>query len=264
VPALAGLGAPHWDPTARGTLLGITRGTTRAHVARAVLESIAWSTYDVVEAMERESGTKVEELRADGGATANSWLMQFQADILGIPVDVPKNAETTSLGSAYLAGLATGVFSDRDELARRRETATRYEPRMSDATATGSSRAGGGAGALPRLGPRHRRAGRRRRGHRGGVVVSQQTRFTPTDVPSSDGHGERYYVAGNRTVVRGRRPHKMSRIERFRGPHRRRGDGRVLRHLPAHPAGLRRGRPSRSWDWPRAGGAPVTSAPRTG
>ena len=132
VPALAGLGAPHWDPTARGTLLGITRGTTRAHVARAVLESIAWSTYDVVEAMERESGTKVEELRADGGATANSWLMQFQADILGIPVDVPKNAETTSLGSAYLAGLATGVFSDRDELARRRETAVRYEPRMSE------------------------------------------------------------------------------------------------------------------------------------
>jgi glycerol kinase len=129
VPALAGLAAPTWDPTARGTLVGITRGSSKAHVVRAVLESIAYQTCDVVRAMERESGIAVTELRVDGGATANRWLMQFQADMLGIPVDLPDNTETTSLGSAYLAGLAAGVFPDRDELARRRRTAVRYEPR---------------------------------------------------------------------------------------------------------------------------------------
>jgi len=130
VPALAGLGAPHWDPSARGALLGVTRGTTRAHVARAVLESIAWSSYDVIDAMQRESGVKVGELRVDGAATANTWLMQFQADVLGIPLDVPDNTETTSLGSAYLAGLATGVYPDRNELSRLRQTARTYEPQM--------------------------------------------------------------------------------------------------------------------------------------
>jgi glycerol kinase len=129
VPALAGLAAPTWDPTARGTLVGITRGSSKAHLVRAVLESIAYQTCDVVQAMERESHIPVTELRADGGATANRWLMQFQADMLGIPVDVPDNTETTSLGSAYLAGLATGVFPDRADLARRRRTAVRYEPR---------------------------------------------------------------------------------------------------------------------------------------
>ncbi len=130
VPALTGLGAPHWDPTARGVLIGLTRGTTRAHIARAVLESIAFSTKDVVEAMQRESGIHLDELRVDGGATANAWLMQFQSDILNIPLDVPENAETTALGSAFLAGLATGVYQGRDALAELRRTARRYEPRM--------------------------------------------------------------------------------------------------------------------------------------
>jgi glycerol kinase len=137
VPALAGLGAPHWDASARGTLLGITRGTTRAHVARAVLESIAWSTYDVIDAMQRESGVRIGQLRVDGAATANSWLMQFQSDVLGIPLDVPDNTETTSLGSAYLAGLATGVYPDRDALSRLRVTAKTYEPQMSEQTRDG-------------------------------------------------------------------------------------------------------------------------------
>jgi glycerol kinase len=130
VPALAGLGAPHWDPAARGVLVGLTRGTTRAHVARAVLESIAWSTKDVVDVMQRESGVHIEELRVDGGATANSWLMQFQSDVLNLPLDVPENTETTALGSGYLAGLATGVYADRDQLAKLRRTARRYEPAM--------------------------------------------------------------------------------------------------------------------------------------
>ncbi len=130
VPALTGLGAPHWDPAARGTLLGLTRGTTKAHVVRAVLESIAWSTKDVIDAMQRESGVRLSELRVDGGATANGWLMQFQADVLNLPLDVPDNTETTALGSAYLAGLATGVYGDRAELAALRRTARRYEPRM--------------------------------------------------------------------------------------------------------------------------------------
>jgi glycerol kinase len=130
VPALAGLGAPHWDPAARGVLIGLTRGTSRAHIARAVLESIAWSTKDVVDAMQRESGVRLDELRVDGGATANGWLMQFQADVLNLPLDVPDNTETTALGSGYLAGLATGVYADRDALAALRRTAKRYEPRM--------------------------------------------------------------------------------------------------------------------------------------
>jgi glycerol kinase len=130
VPALAGLGAPYWDPSARGTLLGITRGTTRAHLARAVLESIALRTRDVVAAFDAASAIPVSEIRADGGAAANGWLMQFQADVLGVPVDVPDNRETTSLGSGYLAGLAAGVFRDAGELAGLRRTACRYEPTM--------------------------------------------------------------------------------------------------------------------------------------
>jgi glycerol kinase len=131
VPALVGLGAPVWDPQARGTLLGVTRGTGKAHLARAVLESEAYQTSDVVNVMNADSGTPVTELRADGGAAVNAWLMQFQADILGIPVDVPTVTETTSLGSAYVAGLATGVFSDRDEVQSTRRTARRFEPSMS-------------------------------------------------------------------------------------------------------------------------------------
>ena len=128
VPALTGLGAPQWDPYARGTLLGITRGTTRAHVARAVLESIAYLTRDVVEAMEDSSGLRIAELRADGGASANAWLMQYQADVLGVPVVVPDQIESTSLGSAYLAGLAAGVWTSTAELETRRGEAHRYDP----------------------------------------------------------------------------------------------------------------------------------------
>jgi glycerol kinase len=132
VPALTGLGSPYWDPDARGMIIGISRGSSRAHVARATLESIAYQTADVVAALIEESGQPVAELRADGGAAANGWLMQFQADILGVPVDVPESIETTSLGSAYLAGLVTGVWSDRDELQRRRRSARRFEPAMSE------------------------------------------------------------------------------------------------------------------------------------
>jgi len=130
VPALVGLGAPHWDPYARGTLLGITRGTTSAHLARAVLESICYQTRDVVEAMQRESGVDLKELRCDGGAAVNSFLMQFQADILGVTVEVPEITETTALGAAYLAGLATGFWSGRDELREKWRLATRYTPVM--------------------------------------------------------------------------------------------------------------------------------------
>jgi glycerol kinase len=130
VPGLAGLGAPYWDPYARGMLLGMTRGTGRAEICRAVLESIAYLSTDVVDTMQRESGIRVAELRVDGGAVGNRFLMQFQADMLGVPVDVPEQIESTSLGSALMAGLATGVWSDRDQVARIRRTADRYEPRM--------------------------------------------------------------------------------------------------------------------------------------
>ncbi len=133
VPALVGLGAPHWDPYARGTVVGLTRGSTRAHFARAVLESMCYQTRDVVEAMQKDSGIALRELRCDGGASANGFLMQFQADILGVPVEVPKIAETTALGAAYLAGLATGYWADRDELDAKWKLARRYEPGISDA-----------------------------------------------------------------------------------------------------------------------------------
>ncbi len=133
VPALVGLGAPHWDPYARGALLGITRGTTEAHIARAVLESICYQTRDVVEAMEEESGIKLKELRADGGASVNTFLMQFQSDQLGVPVEVPRITETTALGAAYLAGLATGYWASRDELDAKWKLAQRYSPGMDEA-----------------------------------------------------------------------------------------------------------------------------------
>jgi glycerol kinase len=136
VPALAGLGAPHWDPFARGTLLGLTRGTTVAHLARAALESMCYQTRDVVEAMQRDSGIRLQELRCDGGAAGNDFLMQFQADILGVPVEVPMIAETTALGAAYLAGLATGYWRNRDELAAKWQLAHRYEPGMHEAERT--------------------------------------------------------------------------------------------------------------------------------
>jgi glycerol kinase len=132
VPALAGLGAPYWDPDARGTLLGVTRATTRAHLVRAVLESIAWRTRDVLDAM-AAVGRPVTEMRVDGGAAANSWLMQFQSDVTGIPVDVAAMTETTSLGAAYLAGLTVGIWKDYDDIDRLRESGRRFEPSWSPA-----------------------------------------------------------------------------------------------------------------------------------
>ncbi len=130
VPALAGLGAPHWDPYARGTLVGLTRGTTREHIARAALESICYQTRDVVDAMGMEADIPLQEIRADGGAVANAFLMQFQADILGVPIEVAGEAETTAQGAAYLAGLATGFWDSREELASLRSDSRRYLPRM--------------------------------------------------------------------------------------------------------------------------------------
>jgi glycerol kinase len=129
VPALTGLGSPHWDPYARGTIVGLTRGSGRAHLARAALEAIAYQTVDAVRAEEAASGERLTELKADGGAVANRWLMQFQADVLGASVVVPEIAETTALGAAYLAGIATGRWS-ADEVAEMWREATRYEPRM--------------------------------------------------------------------------------------------------------------------------------------
>ncbi len=129
VPAFTGLGSPHWDPYARGTIVGLTRGSGRAHLARAVLESIAYQTVDAVQAMEAASGVRLDELKADGGAVHNSWLMRFQADVLGVPVVVPEVSETTALGAAYLAGVATGLWSEEDTRAMWREAA-RYEPQM--------------------------------------------------------------------------------------------------------------------------------------
>jgi glycerol kinase len=129
VPALTGLGSPHWDPYARGTIVGLTRGTGRAHLARAALESIAYQTVEAVRAQEAASGETVRSLKADGGAVANEWLMQFQADVLGAPVIVPEIAETTALGAAYLAGIATGLWSAQQVREMWREAAT-YEPQM--------------------------------------------------------------------------------------------------------------------------------------
>ncbi|HYE03150.1 MAG TPA: FGGY-family carbohydrate kinase, partial [Phycisphaerales bacterium] len=133
VPALTGLGAPHWDPEARGAILGLTRGTNRAHLVRAALEAMAYQSLDVARAMENDSGIGLASLRADGGAARNAFLMQFQADMLGVPVEVPEITETTALGAAYLAGLAVGVWAGTDELARHCKLARRYEPRMPEA-----------------------------------------------------------------------------------------------------------------------------------
>jgi glycerol kinase len=130
VPALTGLGSPHWDPYARGTILGLTRGASRAHLARAALEAIAYQTADAVRAQEAASGNALELLKADGGAVVNGWLMQFQADVLDAPVVVPEITETTALGAAYLAGIATGTW-DAGELDSMWREAARYEPRMS-------------------------------------------------------------------------------------------------------------------------------------
>jgi glycerol kinase len=130
VPAFTGLGAPYWDPNARGAIIGLTRGTTRAHIARAALESIAFQSAEVLEAMQKDAGEKLSELRVDGGATANDLLMQFQADLLGVPVIRPKVLETTALGAAYLAGLTVNLWKSRDELAAHWKAERRFEPRM--------------------------------------------------------------------------------------------------------------------------------------
>ncbi|HEY7961456.1 MAG TPA: glycerol kinase GlpK [Solirubrobacteraceae bacterium] len=129
VPALTGLGSPHWDPDARGTIVGLTRGSTRAHLARATLEAIAYQTLDAVRAMESAGAEPLRELRADGGATANSWLMQFQADVLGVPVVLAQTSETTALGAARLAGVGVGQWTLGDVRDAWRER-TRFEPRM--------------------------------------------------------------------------------------------------------------------------------------
>jgi glycerol kinase len=130
VPALVGLGAPYWDPYARGTIIGITRGTTQAHLARAALESICYQTCDVVEAMQRDSAIRITEMKADGGAVGNSFLMQFQSDMLDVPVEVPRVTETTALGAAYLAGLATGQWTSRTEIGALNRAGRRYLPMM--------------------------------------------------------------------------------------------------------------------------------------
>ncbi len=132
VPAFAGLGAPYWDMEARGALLGLTRGTGRAHVVRAALEAIAYQTRDVVDAMDADSGIPLSELRVDGGASANDFLMQFQADVLGVPVKRPRLVETTAAGSAYLAGLAVGFWSGPEELRDVCRIERCFEPVMSE------------------------------------------------------------------------------------------------------------------------------------
>lgn len=128
VPAFAGLGAPYWDMYARGTIVGMTRGTARKHIVRATLEAIAYQTRDVLDVMAKESGIRLEALKADGGATANNFLMQFQADLLGVPVEKPVVAETTALGAAFLAGLAVGFWQNKEEIKDKWRAARRYLP----------------------------------------------------------------------------------------------------------------------------------------
>ncbi|MFZ9743212.1 MAG: glycerol kinase GlpK [Chitinophagaceae bacterium] len=132
VPAYAGLGAPHWDPHARGTIFGITRGTTDAHIARATLESIAFQTYDVLKAMEADAGLPIAELRVDGGATVNDLMMQFQSDILGVQVLRPEVIETTALGAAYFAGLSIGYWKSIDEISSQWKVSGRFNPKMDE------------------------------------------------------------------------------------------------------------------------------------
>ncbi len=129
VPAFPGLGAPYWDPDARGAIVGLTRGTTRAHIARAALESIAFQSAELLEAMQKDSEQELSELRVDGGAAANDLMMQFQADLLGVPVVRPKVLETTALGAAYLAGLTVDLWKSREELASHWQVDKRFEPR---------------------------------------------------------------------------------------------------------------------------------------
>ncbi len=130
VPALTGLGAPHWDPHARGTILGLSRATHRGHLARAALEAIALSVAEVAGCMEADAGSRLTAMRVDGGATGNDLLMQIQADVLGIPVERPVVRETTALGAALLAGLAAGFYPDRAAVAAARRVERRFEPAL--------------------------------------------------------------------------------------------------------------------------------------
>ena len=130
VPAFVGLGAPYWNSAARGTMLGITRGTTRAHIARAALDSMAYQTRDVLEAMQQDAGIELQTLKVDGGASANNLLMQFQADLLGVKIQRPLVQETTALGAAYLAGLAVGFWNDRDDIAQNWVLDREFQPSM--------------------------------------------------------------------------------------------------------------------------------------
>jgi len=132
VPAFVGLGAPHWNPEARGTLVGLTRGTGRAHLARAALEAMAYSTHDVLQAMQADSGVQATTLAIDGGASLNDWLAQFQADVVGLPVKRPQMVETTALGAAGLAGIAVGIWPDADGFLAARAEPSHFEPAMVD------------------------------------------------------------------------------------------------------------------------------------
>jgi glycerol kinase len=136
VPAFVGLGAPHWDAHAGGLIIGLRRDTSPAHIARAALESIAFQVADVLEAVQSET-TPLAALRVDGGAAVNNLLMQFQADVLGVPVVRPQVTETTALGAAYLAGLATGFWANPEELRARRQNDVRFEPKMDSAERAG-------------------------------------------------------------------------------------------------------------------------------
>jgi glycerol kinase len=130
VPAFVGLGAPYWDSEARGTIVGITRGTTKAHLVRAALEAIAFESRDLLDAMEKDSGRTLSSIKADGGASANSFLMQFQADMLNRNVVLPEVAETTALGAAYMAGLATGYWSSLEDVKKNWRKRREFRPEM--------------------------------------------------------------------------------------------------------------------------------------
>jgi glycerol kinase len=133
VPAFVGLGAPYWDPDARGSLLGITRGTRQEHIVRAGLESVAFQTRDLVDAMQRDAGRSIRSVRVDGGASTNAFLMQFQSDILGVPLVRPRTFETTALGAAFAAGLQAGTWESRESLSGIWKADVIFEPSMSDA-----------------------------------------------------------------------------------------------------------------------------------
>ena len=137
VPALTGLGAPHWDQYAKGSIYGITRGTTAAHIARAALEGIAFQTMDIVNSMQKDAGMTIKELKVDGGASRNNLLMQFQADILDTPVIRPKVTEATALGAAYLAGLAVGYWESLEHIKRQWEVDKEFTPQADKATVGG-------------------------------------------------------------------------------------------------------------------------------